>query len=219
MRLLLIRHGHTVDNDGLIYSGQRDTPLTPRGERQADALAARLASEPLAALYTSDLARARATAERIAGPHRVTPQLRPALREIDMGAWAGKTYARLATEDAERVAAWIRDPERFAPLGGETAAHVRERVQQTLQRQLHEHATSSEAQRHVIAWVTHGGVIGVLLCDLLGIPTRERWRLHCDPGSITTLDLLVPPRHSGSRSPYDGSIHCLNDTAHLAPLR
>lgn len=218
MRLLLIRHGHTADNDALIYAGQRDTPLSQLGERQADALATRLAAEPLAALYTSDLARAQATAQRIAASLQIAPQPCAALREVDMGVWTGMTYAQLAEDDPERLAAWIRDPEQVAPPGGETAAALRERIQQALGQQLARHAETVGAQGQRIAWVTHGGVIGALLCDLLGVPVSGRWRLQCAPGSITTLDLFIPQGRANDRDAYDGSIHCLNDTAHLAGL-
>jgi broad specificity phosphatase PhoE len=57
-------------------------------------------------------------------------------------------------------------------------------------------------------------MIAVLLCDLLGIPITQRWRLRCDLASITTVELWLPPESSANA--YEGSISCLNDTNHLA---
>jgi broad specificity phosphatase PhoE len=208
MRLLLIRHGHTADTDALVYAGQRDTPLSPLGERQAAVLATRLAGEPLAAVFTSDLARARATAEPIAAPHGTLAQPSPHLREIAMGAWEGQTYVQLARDNASRLEQWIRDPEQVAPPGGETVQAVRLRARELLSRQVEKY------RERAVAWVTHGGVIAVLLCDLLGIPITQRWRLRCDLASITTVELWLPPESSPLA--YEGSISCLNDTNHLA---
>lgn len=209
MRLLLVRHGHTADIDALIYSGQRETPLSPLGERQAAALGTHLASAPLAAIYSSDLSRALLTATAVAEPHSLPVLLDPDLREISLGVWEGKTYAQLVAENPEGVAQWTAHPETVAPLGGETAADVRVRVRRALG------WTGARHEGSVIAWVTSGGVIGVLLCDVLGIPITERWRLRCAPASITTLDFVGQPTE-GARP--EASIVCLNDTCHLRDI-
>lgn len=210
MRLLLIRHGHTADTDALRYAGHRDVPLSALGERQARALSARLAPEPIAAIFTSDLSRARVTADTIAAPHGLIARQSADLREIAMGAWEGKTYAELAQEYPERLEQWMRDPEHVAPPGGETASAVRGRVRRVLGQQRREY------QERTIAWITHGGVIGVLLCDLLGVSITRRWRLHCDLASITTVELLAP--RDIDHADGDGSLRCLNDTNHLRAL-
>ena len=67
-RLVFIRHGQTLWNmDGRVM-GQLDSPLSPLGERQARAVAERLAREPFDFLYSSDLGRAVQTARFIARP-------------------------------------------------------------------------------------------------------------------------------------------------------
>src|SRR5262245_1233098 len=92
MRLLLARHGATRNNAEARYTGQSDIPLSSLGERQAEALAKRLFFVRLDAIVSSDLARARATAERVARRHTLPIQLDPDLREIALGAWEGSTY-------------------------------------------------------------------------------------------------------------------------------
>jgi broad specificity phosphatase PhoE len=211
MRLLLVRHGHTPDNDSLIYTGQRDTPLSSLGECEAHALSIRLTGEPLAAVYCSDLARATGTAERVAQPHDLAVQRRSGLRELAMGKWEGRTYAQLALEDAAQLAQWIADPEHSAPPDGETAAEVRSRVRSLLLDQYQEYS------EHTIAWITHGGVIGVLICDVLGLPVAQRWRLRCDLASITTVDVWIPS--GNSQRWVEGTLACLNDTSHVQQLQ
>ena len=79
--LFVARHGETLDNAAQRWQGWRDSPLSARGIAQAQALARRLASEPLAAIYSSDLGRALQTAHIVATPHGLAPCPEPALRE------------------------------------------------------------------------------------------------------------------------------------------
>mgnify|MGYP001616981591 CR=1 FL=1 len=65
-RFLLVRHGETPWNDQARYQGQEDIPLSEQGWAQAEHLAERLASESIDAIYASDLARARDTAQVVA---------------------------------------------------------------------------------------------------------------------------------------------------------
>ena len=67
MKLYLVRHGQSTGNIGGTLMGQSDHPLTPLGERQARAAAGRLAPLGPMPVYSSDLPRARATAEYVVG--------------------------------------------------------------------------------------------------------------------------------------------------------
>ena len=65
-RLIVIRHGETTWNRATRIQGHTDIPLSALGLAQAERLAQALADEPLAAIYASDLSRARQTAEALA---------------------------------------------------------------------------------------------------------------------------------------------------------
>ena len=106
MRLLIVRHGATANNAEARYTGQSDVPLSPLGERQVEAVARALADVRLDAIISSDLVRARSTAEAIARYHQVPVLLDPDLREIAIGAWEGLTYAEALRRDPSLVAAW-----------------------------------------------------------------------------------------------------------------
>src|SRR4051812_21221411 len=93
--LLLIRHAMHTDY-GKRFTGRADGgPLSASGEAQARALGQRLASEPIAAIYTSPRERARATATAVAEPHGGKVDTADALDEIDLGDWTGKRIADL----------------------------------------------------------------------------------------------------------------------------
>ena len=89
--ILLVRHGETDWNLERRWQGHIDRPLNDVGRAQARALADRLDSEPFAAVYSSDLARARETAEIVAAAHGLPVHLDPRLREADVGEWSGLT--------------------------------------------------------------------------------------------------------------------------------
>jgi probable phosphoglycerate mutase len=89
--LLLVRHGETDWNAVGRLQGHTDRPLSDFGRRQAQQLAEELADEPLDAIYSSDLARARETAEIAGGRLGLPVVLDPGLREKDWGTWEGLT--------------------------------------------------------------------------------------------------------------------------------
>ena len=101
-RLCLVRHGETAWNAERRLQGHTDIPLNAHGLAQAQATAASLAGERFDAAYSSDLARARQTAEAIAGRCRLTPAFDDRLRERHYGAFQSLTYdeARARYPDA-----------------------------------------------------------------------------------------------------------------------
>ncbi|GAC1460616.1 MAG: alpha-ribazole phosphatase [Ktedonobacterales bacterium] len=183
MRLMLVRHGATVSNVEKRYTGQSDVPLSPLGLRQVEALAEALAAERFDVILSSDLLRAQQTTAAIAQRNDAPVRLDPDLREIAMGVWEGHTHAEIASLHGEELARWQEHPDLYAPSGGETILQLRDRAASALARSLAEYPDG-----HVL-WVTHGGLIGILLCHLLGIDLAHRWQFRRDNGAITALDV------------------------------
>ena len=123
-RLCLVRHGETDWNAGKRIQGQIDIPLSTLGHAQARATGNALQNEGFAAIYTSDLTRARQTAEATAHLAKIPLQLDQGFRERHYGVFQGLTYTEC---EARYPAAYAchksRDP-RFAPLGKEEFAEV-----------------------------------------------------------------------------------------------
>jgi broad specificity phosphatase PhoE len=94
----LARHGETDDNARCIFQGQSGRGLNARGRAQAEALGRRLRTQPYRAILTSDLERAQETAQIIAAcfPGGLPIETDPGLREIDLGAWTGKSHDDIA---------------------------------------------------------------------------------------------------------------------------
>ena len=145
--LLLVRHGETDWNAEGRLQGHTDRPLNDYGRTQAKELADRLAGEGADAIYTSDLIRAKATAEIIGERLGLTVVVDPDLREKDWGSWEGLT-------GDERV---------HVEFEGESTEDHRDRVMGALRRIVARHP----AQRVVV--VTHGGSLRRIQAAVNGV--------------------------------------------------
>ena len=101
-RISLVRHGQTTWNEQGRFCGHTDIPLSTTGRKQARKLASFLQHRPIAAIYSSDLSRARETAEIIARKRPIDSIVSPAWREINFGAWEGLTYEEIAASSGEQ---------------------------------------------------------------------------------------------------------------------
>src|SRR5260370_39895886 len=112
LRLYMIRHGEVEGAASGKLLGWTDTPLSERGLEQASQLAERLSTARLSAVYSSDLKRARTTAEIIA-QRNLKVQQSSGWREIDMGDWEERAIALLHDEAPELVTQLFNDPASF----------------------------------------------------------------------------------------------------------
>jgi len=159
--VLLARHGQTNDNlPPVRFQGFRDTPLNDTGRAQAHELAERIAAEtePIRSLWSSDLSRARETAEIVGAKIGLMPRLDPRLREANRGDWEGHLFIEIERDDPEGYAAWMRAGASFRFPGGESLQDQLDRVSAALE---DIHAT---AELPALA-VCHGGSIRVMLCS------------------------------------------------------
>jgi probable phosphomutase (TIGR03848 family) len=189
-RFLLIRHA-SHDLLGRTLTGwMPGVHLNARGRAEAAALAERLASAPIAAIATSPLERARETAEAIAAPLMLVPEVCEGLGEIDFGDWTGLGFAEL-----EGLAAWKAFNASHAavrPPGGESRVAVQARVVGALEdlRARHPDAT--------VAVVSHGDVIKAAIAAFIGVSLDLLQRFEIEPASVSVLE--VADRHASLRS-------------------
>lgn len=156
--LCLIRHGETDWNMEGRWQGHADVPLNEIGQRQAQLLAQRLASEgqSFAAMYSSDLARAYQTAWELGAAVKVAVQLLPSLREIDLGTWSSLTYSEI--KERYPIEAKLVEEGQDIPRGGaETWAALSHRVVEAVD------AIAAQHPGETLALITHGGCIRAML--------------------------------------------------------
>ena len=173
-RLLAIRHGETAWNVGGRLQGHLDIALNDTGRLQAERLGQALAGrEPIDAIITSDLARARDTAQAVAQATGAPLSVDAGLRERSFGDFQGMTFEQVTQAHPEAAERWRRRDPEWAPPGGESLLLFQERVTQTVQ------ALAAQNIGKNIAIVTHGGVLDVLYraAARLGLQDARTWQL------------------------------------------
>jgi probable phosphoglycerate mutase len=191
MAIVLVRHGETALNAARVLQ-PADTPLSARGMAQAAAVARRLAARgEVAAVLSSDLPRAWATAQAIADAAAAPLQSTALLQERNFGALRGRPYDTLGFDPLQMAE---------APPGGESAAQFERRVQAAFV-DMCRHAAALDADLVV---VTHGLLIRRLLAGPLRCAADTLDGLHLGNTSVSIFD--AKPPHA---------LQLLNCTRHL----
>ena len=203
-RIFLVRHGVTAWNKELRFQGHTDIPLDEEGRAQAYRVALRLKKWPVAAVFSSDLVRARETAEIVAAEHSLTVRTHAELRETGLGKWEGMTRDEIVAQgEGELLALYLIDSEAHPAPGAEPLVEVFERLSGIFERLL------SENRGVDIVIVGHGGSLRATLCSLLGAPMGSMRRFWLDNASVTTVEERIRPAGTFRR------ILAVNDTCHL----
>jgi broad specificity phosphatase PhoE len=202
MKLFATRHGETEWNLIGREMGHLDSPLTERGLRQAEALANRLSALNLDLIYSSDLGRARRTAEIAASACGIEVRLVPALRERNMGIFQGLTLAEIRERFPDELRAYNSAGAGYVIPDGESA---RQRTERSVR------ALSEIAERHGdgrVAVVTHGGFLLGFFQYVLGLSHGEAWRFRRHNASLSVFGYENAQWH----------LETWNDTSHLLHL-
>lgn len=198
--IIIIRHGETEWNQSGRFQGHSDVPLSEEGRAQAEALGRNLIVDQVDAIYASDLMRAMETAAPLAARFGLKVIADPLLRELNFGAWEGRSFTEVNADSPDTMKEFYRDPERAAIPESEPFPDFQKRVAGRVR----EIAAAECGKRVVI--VSHGASIRILLADLLSMPIRSIWH-------ISQLNTAV----NRIRFEDDGFaiVTLLNDTSHL----
>lgn len=198
-KVIFVRHGQTAWNDLGIYQGHTDIPLNEVGLEQGAKVAQRLKNENISAVYSSDLLRAKQTAELIAKEHNLPVTTLPEFREINFGIWEGKSFKEINEKYPEMLKIWLTEPQDLKIPQGETFTEMISRAWPALTKLLVNH------NNETIVIVAHGGTIGALLCNILDMSLRNLWRIKQGNTGITIVEFYEDR----------GVLTLLNDTHHL----
>ena len=210
-RIYLVRHGQTTANAEEIIQGPRiDAALSELGLRQASSVGEALAREPIQALYTSPLTRARQTAEAVVQRHAGTArgeakgglavQVVPELYEMDYGAFIGQGYAAIRDEMDQVLDAWRMGFVDQAFPGGESALLAQHRIRPFASRLV------QEAEGKDVAVVAHGRINRVLLATVTGAGLQRLEEFPQSNAAITEVEV----------GQGRAVVRRLNDTSHLS---
>ena len=203
IEVVLVRHGATVaaqdGEDVELLEGQADPPLAPAGERQARAVAERLAGEALAALYVTPLRRTAQTAAPLAAATGLEPIVVPELREVHLGELDGGRFRQAVVRRDPLTFEVFREQRWDVIPGAESMAGFAARTRTGFERVI---AGLTAGER--VAAIVHAGVIGELCRQACGCHALAF--AHADNGSLTRIRVLP-----------DGGmlVRRFNDDAHL----
>jgi broad specificity phosphatase PhoE len=202
-RVFLVRHGSTNRTAEDRFSGAEGVDLSEEGRAQVQALARRLDTCALRAVYSSPLSRTLQTAQIITQGRNLEITTRDGLREIHHGHWEGLTRRDVETRHPQEYSSWEEDPFTFAPQGGETGVAVLARSLPVLREIVVAHPDES------VLVVSHKATIRILLASLLGFePRGYRDRLDQSPACLNVVDFKDPAR---------ARLMLFNDISHYAP--
>jgi len=179
--IYLLRHGEVTLARPRRFIGHLDVPLSQEGERQCAAQAARLAALDLAAVFTSDLSRARRSGEIVGAPHGLRPHPLPALREMAMGRWDGLTSAEIEEREPRAFKEWMARVGEFAFPEGESVSDLVARAWPAFEEIVRTY------RGRAVAVVAHGGTNRALLCKALGLPFKRLLSFSQDYAALTVL--------------------------------
>ena len=177
--LILVRHARTALNAQGRLQGRTDAPLDDEGKRQAIALAERLELTRPTRILTSPLMRAQMTAGAIAERHGLTPETDADWIELDYGELEG---VPIGDVDSSVWRSWRDDPE-FAPVGGESFAHLDRRVHDACRR------LASTAGDDDVIVVSHVSPIKSAVAWSIGASTSIVHRMRLGQAAISRIDL------------------------------
>ncbi|MFQ6170336.1 histidine phosphatase family protein [Oryzobacter sp. R7] len=184
-RVVVLRHGETDHNAGGVWQGQLDSTLSERGVRQAEAAGPAIAALNPTHLVSSDLTRARSTAEAVSRVIGLPVETDARFREIHVGAWQGLRTEEVRAGWAEVLDALGRGEDARRGDDGETLAEVTARFGEALEEHL---ADIGPGECLVVA--THGAAGRAGVAWLLGLDQDVAWRVLAPLGNCHWAELV-----------------------------
>ncbi|HKL41141.1 MAG TPA: alpha-ribazole phosphatase [Clostridia bacterium] len=180
-KIYLVRHGETNANVEKRYCGQTDVDLNHKGLRDAASIAKVLKNTSLDSIVSSDLKRTLKTAELINEYHRLELELNPDFREINFGKFENLTFEEIGVKYPDEKAKMIKEKINYNFLEGESLSVLYKRVIKSFNKLL------EEKENENILIVSHGGVIRMILTEILSGDLNNYWSVEVDNTRISTI--------------------------------
>ena len=206
MKLILVRHGETSWNkERRVQGSDSDIELNDTGLEQARKVASFLKNEPIDAIFSSPMQRARATAEAIASYHQVPVEFDQGLKELNVGELEGMFAANLRTTFSQFLMQWWQDGGATKLPSGESLIELQQRAWKVIERLLERYKTSPEHNTETtVVVVSHYFITLAIIIKALNLPLDFFPKFKLDPGGVSILEF----GNNGTR------LVTFNDTSH-----
>lgn len=180
-KIYLVRHGETDANVEKKYCGQTDVDLNHKGLRDAASIAKVLKNTTFDSIVSSDLKRTLKTAELINAYHHLEIELIPEFREINFGKFENLTFEEIGLQYPEEKEKMIKEKINYNFLEGESLKALHKRVVGAFNKLL------KEKENEDLLIVSHGGVIRMILTEILSGDINNYWAIEVDNTRISTI--------------------------------
>jgi alpha-ribazole phosphatase len=184
MRVYLIRHTESIGNQRKVYAGTTDFTLTEKGKVQIQDVLKQLTKMINKAsktnLYSSPLLRCTLLSDEIEALLGVTKKVDDRLSETNFGLFEGKTYAELQTELPKEIEKWNQDFIHYQIPNGESLKQSTIRIDAFCQDII--------LKNEDVVVVSHGGMIKLILLNLLNLQIDHFWKFFTSNGSIIEIE-------------------------------
>lgn len=183
IKLILVRHGTTICNEGGALSGLTDSILSERGKLQASKLADYLKDKNIDKIYTTPFSRTKETVDRLAKIKNIQIEERCQLNEINFGDFEGLPFKSIEERYPEEVKKMINEGFKYKYPNGESLEDTFMRVKSELKKIIRDNENST------VLICSHGGTIRNIISYLLCDDYKYHWNFRVDNGSITEIEV------------------------------
>lgn len=183
IKLILVRHGTTICNEGGVFSGFTDSILSEKGKAQAIKLAQYLKDENIDRIYTTPFSRTKETVKKLAEIKSIQIEERSQLNEIDFGDFEGLSFKGIEKEYPEEIEKMINEGFEYKYPNGESLVDTFMRVKNEVKRIINDNQNST------VLICSHGGTIRNIISYLLCEDYKYHWNFRIDNCSITEIEV------------------------------
>ena len=183
VKILIVRHGHSVANEKQIFAGATDVPLSEIGKKQAELVSNYILNNySVDAIYSSELSLAKNTVIKVSETINLPINTNNSFNEVFGGKWESITFEEIYNKYPNDLLTWLNDIGNSRCTDGESFSELRKRAFEGLK----EIAKQNEGKTLVLA--THAGVSRALICAILNLSNDESNRIGwVSNASITTV--------------------------------
>lgn len=183
IKLILVRHGVTVCNEGGALSGFKDSILSEKGKSQASKIAEYLKDEDIDKIYTTPLSRTKDTMKKLAEIKNIQTEETSLLNEINFGDFEGLSFKVIEEKYPEEVEKMIKEGFEYKYPNGESLEDTFTRVKNEMSKIINDNDNST------VLICSHGGTIRNIISYLICNDYKYHWNFKIDNGSITEIEV------------------------------
>lgn len=183
VKLILVRHAITVDNQKNRLSGHIDSSVSEEGKEQIHKITNYLKNFDIDKIYTTTSSRTKDTVKKLSELKSIDIIEKESLKEISFGDFEGLTFKEVENRYPEEFQDMIKKGNEYKYPNGESLIDSYNRVCTELDNII------SNCDNQTILICSHGGTIRNIITYLISNSYKYHWNFKIDNGSVTILEI------------------------------